>query len=301
MMIKQYQAWALAVVMVAFFSVFRVPTAWAFTESVQPVISEADWLANLIFQNECSSDEKKLLHWNEGEAFPSLGIGHFIWYPEGYNGPFTESFPKFLEYAESRGVELPEFLKNSPMRKPPWLHREDFFQDQGNGITESLRKFLVSTRAIQTEFLILRLQDSIVLILKEAGPARQNEIAEKFKAILAADEGLYVLVDYVNFNGEGINPKERYHGQGWGMLQVLERMEMDQIQIPRDAIVEFVRSAKVTMLRRVENSPPERNEQRWIPGWMNRMDGYLEVHHGGRVSRDEKLRQKLFATLNRFQ
>ena len=29
-------------------------------------------------------------------------------------------------------------------------------------------------------------------------------------------------MDYVNFKGEGVSSSERYRGQGWGLLQVLE-------------------------------------------------------------------------------
>ena len=50
-------------------------------------------LGNRIWKNECAGSVAGLVSWNDGEAFPSLGIGHFIWYPAGYTGPFDESFP----------------------------------------------------------------------------------------------------------------------------------------------------------------------------------------------------------------
>jgi len=33
-----------------------------------------------IWQNECACSVDGLTTWNAGEEFPSLGIGHFIWY-----------------------------------------------------------------------------------------------------------------------------------------------------------------------------------------------------------------------------
>ena len=36
----------------------------------------------------------------------------------------------------------------------------------------------------------------------------------------------------------------------------------------------FAEGAARVLQRRVELSPPERNEQRWLPGWMNRVDTY---------------------------
>src|SRR6476661_2837441 len=36
-----------------------------------------------IWQNECAGTVEGLTSWNSSEDFASLGIGHFIWYPEG--------------------------------------------------------------------------------------------------------------------------------------------------------------------------------------------------------------------------
>jgi hypothetical protein len=79
-----------------------------------------------------------------------------------------------------------------------------------------------------------------------------------------------VLVDYVNFKGEGTLPSERYKGQGWGLLQVLEEMG------DRPPLLEFRRAADTVLTRRVKNSPPGRGESRWLPGWKNRIRTYAE-------------------------
>ena len=42
--------------------------------------AEKEWLGRKIFKNECDSNFECLTTWNKGEEFPSLGIGHFIWY-----------------------------------------------------------------------------------------------------------------------------------------------------------------------------------------------------------------------------
>ncbi len=41
----------------------------------------------------------------------------------------------------------------------------------------------------------------------------------------ASPNGVYALVDYVNFKGEGTLATERYQDHGWGLLQVLEGMK----------------------------------------------------------------------------
>jgi hypothetical protein len=83
---------------------------------------------------------------------------------------------------------------------------------------------------------------------------------------------MYVLIDYVNFKGEGTLETERYNGQGWGLLQILDGMNGTEKGMP--ALVEFADGAERVLLRRVSNSPPERGEKRWIPGWKNRIKTY---------------------------
>ena len=51
--------------------------------------SQALWLGERIFANECASKRACLTSWNEGEDFPSLGIGHFIWYKQNQDEIFT--------------------------------------------------------------------------------------------------------------------------------------------------------------------------------------------------------------------
>ena len=65
---------------------------------------------------------------------------------------------------------------------------------------------------------------------------------------------------------------ERYNGRGWGLLQVLG--EMRDVPSGPSAAKEFAASAKRVLSRRIANSPPERGEKRWEPGWHNRCDTY---------------------------
>src|SRR5688572_23162796 len=60
--------------------------------------AELDKVGRKVWQNESGGKRDGLTAWNVGENFPSLGIGHFIWYPKGVNGPFEESFPKLIEF-----------------------------------------------------------------------------------------------------------------------------------------------------------------------------------------------------------
>jgi hypothetical protein len=96
-------------------------------------------------------------------------------------------------------------------------------------------------------------------------------VQQQFERLGKTPQGCYALVDYVNFKGEGVLHTERYRGQGWGLLQVLEAMH----GAPDTAVVdEFARAAKAILIRRVQNAPAERHESRWLSGWIRRANSY---------------------------
>ena len=66
---------------------------------------------------------------------------------------------------------------------------------------------------------------------------------------------------------------ERYQGEGWGLLQVLQGMS--DMPDAKETLAEFVRSARNILNHRVFNSPNKRHEERWLQGWLRRVDTYL--------------------------
>jgi hypothetical protein len=263
--------------------------------SSEKVISlqEAEVIGELIFRNECAGKDANLLYWNDGECFPSFGIGHFIWYPAHYNGPFDESFPKLLLYLQGRGIALPDWFQTLPDTHAPWPRKADFLKALENGELEPLRTFLIETKSEQAVFLIDRFSQSIAKMLQAIPQESRQLIQQKLSLMLKAGGGLYPLVDYVNFNGEGILESERYQGQGWGLLQVLEEMEVSVAE--KDAVGDFVRATEVILDRRVGNSPLERNEKRWLAGWKIRMQTYLNAQSHGEPWGDHSLRGTLLS------
>ncbi len=230
-------------------------------------------IGNLIYLNECGGKTENLIVWNEGEEFPSLGIGHFIWYPRRKEGPFQETFPSLLEFYRLNGIEPPDWIDRLPNQDPPWNNRHEFLNDSSTERVNGLRKFLMDTIPLQTSFLVHRFQISLDKLLERSPKESHDHIKTQFFRVASAPMGMYALIDYVNFKGEGINQSERYMGQGWGLLQVLEEMNGTEAGIP--AVKEFVEAAEKVLARRVENSPPARNEKRWLPGWKNRLSTYI--------------------------
>ena len=225
-----------------------------------------------VWQNECNGTISGLTAWNKGEDFASLGVGHFIWYPKGRRGPFDESFPKFVSFISNRGAKLPTMLLGVGRGQPcPWNSRIEFLRAEHTPEMNQLRRFLVDTIDLQAEFLVARLEAALPKMLAEAAPADRTNVQQQFELLSKTPQGCYALVDYVNFKGEGVLRTERYHGEGWGLLQVLEAMHGNS---DADAVDTFARAATAVLTRRVQNSPPDRHESRWLTGWLRRVNSY---------------------------
>ena len=244
-------------------------------EQISLTDEQAAWIGNMIFCNECGGKDKYLITWNEGEDFISLGIGHCIWYPEGKIGPFKETFPGLLKFISSHGIELPDWLQASDEPRCPWSSRKEFLREGESERVCELRCFLAETKALQFLFIVERLNAALPKMLEAAPEDLRPHVEGQFRRVTSSPAGLYALADYVNFRGEGVLLSERYNGQGWGLLQVLERMK--GAETGPSAVEEFACVAKEILAERVCNSPPERNEKRWLRGWNKRLSTYVDA------------------------
>lgn len=232
--------------------------------------SDVEKIAQLIYKNECGGKKEKLTHWNKGEEFISLGIGHFIWYPKNYNGRFEESFPNLIKFMKKNKLKLPQILiKNNDC---PWNKREEFLKDFNTKDLRELRDFLERTKSYQASFMYKRLEGTYEEIFKNAKD--KKNVKKQFKRLIKSKNGIYPLIDYINFKGSGLSKKERYKGQAWGLLQVLENMKGKKIG--ETALKDFADSAKEKLRQRIKNSLKSRNEKRWLKGWEKRIDTYWE-------------------------
>lgn len=241
-------------------------------------ISQKDlaWIGRTMFQKECGGDRNKLLTWNAGESFASLGIGHFIWYPQGQRGPFEESFPAFLDFVRTRGIRPPAWIETADDPGCPWMDRQSFYRDRTSARMRSLEDFLIRTIPEQSLFIVNRLKDAYPKIMASVSQPQKKHVRKQFMRVADSSIRLYALIDYVNFKGEGTHLSERYNDQGWGLLQVLE--EMSGTEPGEHALHEFSRAAEAVLVRRVQNAPRERNEHRWLPGWKNRVKAYRHLN-----------------------
>jgi len=100
-----------------------------------------------VWQNECRGTVDGLISWNPGEEFPSLGLGHFIWYPEGASKKFEEGFPPLIAFLAEKLKETDQKIPSWIQSKKgfPWKTREAFLKDKRSRKMNQLRDLLTST------------------------------------------------------------------------------------------------------------------------------------------------------------
>jgi hypothetical protein len=229
---------------------------------------EINTIGDKIWKNECSGSVEKLTHWNTNENFASLGIGHFIWYPANKQERFKEAFPRLLEFMHQEGVSLPDWLAKG--KGSPWNTRDEFYANFQSSEMQLLRQFLFDTKDLQALFIVKQLENAVSHMLESCPEKDRTRVTSTFFRLANDPKGLFALIDYLNFKGSGTSPKETYKGQGWGLLQVLQGISSNS----DNPLPEFVKSAKVLLSLRVRNSPSERQEDKWLKGWINRLDSY---------------------------
>jgi hypothetical protein len=242
--------------------------------SVLPQMSshELMMIADRIFKNESGSDPDNLVHWNDGENFASMGLGHFTWYPAGRQARFGNTFPDLLGHLQANGVALPAWVQQARYQGAPWRTKAELMHAKQTGQVQELQNLLYQTRLLQAAYIVERARRAMPKLVNAAPAASRARIGQNLNAIANTPGGWYALVDYVNFKGEGLNISGGYNGQNWGLLQVLE--DMQPSQSGQQALHSFADAASRVLARRVRNSPPARNEARWLAGWSSRVNTY---------------------------
>jgi hypothetical protein len=226
-------------------------------------------IGDQIYMNETGGNPKYLMYWSPSETFPSLGYGHFIWYPSSQPQKFDQTFPDMIQYYIDNKVEIPAWLKKQKDLGAPWTDKQTFEKARGDKQFQQLETLLINTKALQIKFFFDRVLESIPEIMDNVSKADKAHIKRSYNAVADTEGGWYPLIDYINFKGKGIKGTERYNNQGWGLLQVLKTMR--PVQKGPQALQEFSRAARVVLERRVANKPSERH---FIKGWIKRTNTY---------------------------
>lgn len=240
--------------------------------------SDYDWIAAGIYHNEARGQSRYLTFWGEGEDFPSFGIGHFIWFPTGVDAPFDEMFPRMFAFVSQHGHDrtpAPDWLSELTPFEAPWSSRESFNAALSSPKMTQMRKWLEDTAQLQARFIVSTFEKRWKNVSLSGD--QKNRVTRLLQELAASAEGLFAIIDYYNFKGLGVNPHERYQGEGWGLIQVLESVWQQRQDSGRcgDLLDLFTKAAGDRLRMRVALAPPERNEERWLEGWLARLESYV--------------------------
>lgn len=224
---------------------------------------DLDAFAHRLFLRECGGRKQNLVWWSPREAFPSLGIGHFIWPPAGVVAPYEATFAHMVRWVGQQSEAAPRWLQ-AP--HAPWPDRPRFVAEGDSPRILAAREWLWRTRRQQATWVVRRFRRRWARVLKEQPDAAR--LNRRLQHLAQAPGGCWAVLDYVNFKGMGDNPKERYAGIGWGLLQVLRAME-------GDTLADFIAAAERVLRRRIDHAP--RDETPWWPGWQRRLQSWLEA------------------------
>lgn len=230
-----------------------------------------------VWLNESGGDREGVTAWNATEDFPSLGIGHFIWFPKGLDTRFKESFPAMLEFMRSKGAKPPAWLDKSPVPPSPWTSRRQFLREFHSRKMVGLRKFLLETVDLQAQYLAVRVNDALPKIVASLPDAKDRaQVRRQFSRVVAVSPDLYPLIDYINFKGEGVSDTETFPNrktgepEGWGLRDVLLAMRGTSLE-RNEVLGQFADAARFALKRRIANNP---RDKRWQRGWLARVETY---------------------------
>ncbi len=289
--------------------------------------------------------EPSLLRW-DARGFLYLGASEAIWYPDIPAGEkkFLEDWPTLRSELQKRGFSIPTLA----LGPSPWRSGEELEADLANLTKEDsqiinpaertrkreleeLLTFLKREDVIKVEYTLLidRLERALdpqseTYLFANLPPGKGAIMEKNFRELASLQDslghplGLYALVDYCNFKGEGIAAAEHYNTQAWGLSELLFEMEdlrsnrpllekyIDRLELQQkrsDLTAEnltplelFVLTGAKVLDDRIENNIMERDRMKGTPGYE-----YFLAHYGeeaaSRTPQEEALRQGAFESL----
>lgn len=182
---------------------------------------------------------------------------------------------KYVKQHSDECSSLPIWLNNLQPFAAPWQSKQEFDEAQQTERMIALRQWLIDTAPEQARYIVASFSarwNKLQLPAEQKAP-----LTELLQRLVQTSQGLFAVVDYHNFKGLGSNPRERYDGEGWGLVQVLTDISQQPDSADAtDLLARFSKATAERLERRVRNSPPERNEARWLEGWHARVADYVQ-------------------------
>ncbi len=204
-----------------------------------------------IWQNQCSvwdapdtkitsSMKQGLTDWDDDSDVATIGMGQYLWYSSDATNRMQEDWPTVAQALQAKGYPIKQWV----LGECPWDTKEEFMAHFNGHKLTYLRKMLAKKPVIveQTRCDAERLDAALPKILAsvhvdtnltdDQKTTLKAVITKHFNevAMTQTPVGLYALMDYVHFRGEGVLQTERIDGDiAWGLRQALTLMNDDVI------------------------------------------------------------------------
>lgn len=195
-----------------------------------------------------------------------VSMGGSIWYGEKTQLNYTEDWPTIAQALQDAGVTLPQWALGAC----PWSNQEEVIAANQEGSPyyndiQALNTTLsTDPKALDVLFRFGKWKRFLTAldpnsdfsdhyIFTDATPGDAQLLADRFNAIGAVHDaaghpiGLYALMDYCNWKGEGTSVTEIHNTQHWGLQSVLRNMSAEEINSD-GALQAFVDSARRTLV-----------------------------------------------------
>ena len=244
-----------------------IPTSAELAQSSLLHLTDAQMLeiGKRIWQNQSGGEISGITSWNEKDKCAYIGINECIWYTQDNPNIFQENWPTMALYLKDHGFPIEDWM----LGYCPWETKEDFVASLDGPQVTSLRSILSTDEAViaQARRVAEQLNASLPKMLEGLSDEDAARVRANFERVSQEPLGWYALIDYVNFKGEGTLETERFNGEGWGLLQVLETMTPEG-----PAMKAFVDAAEIMLKRLISNHP---SAARSLPGWEARLQTYI--------------------------
>ncbi|MBX9743102.1 MAG: hypothetical protein K2W99_06160 [Chthoniobacterales bacterium] len=198
------------------------------------------------------------------KGYVSMGGG--IWYGEKTQLNYTEDWPTIAKALKDNGVKLPEWALGAC----PWANQEELTAALSSGFPyydeiQSLQDTLsTDPKALDILFRFGKWKRFLTAvdpnsdapdhyIFTDATPGDAQLLADRFNAVAAMRDdaghplGLYALMDYDNWKGEGTSVTEIRNTQHWGLQSVLRNMSEEEMK-SEGVLQAFIHSARRTLV-----------------------------------------------------
>lgn len=212
--------------------------------SFSAAAKEVDYreIGRCVWVNESADKLHPLVRWDARQGCVAMGIGACPWFAAGRSGHAGDLFVRFVLFAESQGVQVPEMLKGSAR----WEDIADFNGDHSD-LKQKMHNWLAEHLDIQARFLVARVHAALPAMLRMSH--RSPHVAARYEELALSQAGLLCMADYLSFMGDGVGQDP----QAAGLLQVLE--EMHPTPPTGSAAAEFARAAAAVLQRQAKSAP----------------------------------------------